>query len=56
MTESEFKTTPFVYGMKVLYKGEKHKVISVDFYGLIAIKIDGKSQWFHFSEVELIKE
>jgi hypothetical protein len=62
MTEQEFKTTSFVYGMKVLYKGEEKEVFAVSFKDdlQITIKIPmlGTTVYHHvnFSEVELIKE
>jgi hypothetical protein len=57
MTNEQFKTTSFVYGMKVLYKGEEREVKLIDFFtGELSFEpMSYESLWVDFSEVELIK-
>ncbi len=55
MTSEQFRTTPFVYGMKVLYKGEERYVLKVDFHNKwLTILMYDQSIVVDFSEVELI--
>jgi hypothetical protein len=60
MSPEQFKTTSFVYGMKVLYKGEEIQIMVIDFEDEEILLRMGEeyefSRWFKFSEVELIKE
>jgi hypothetical protein len=57
MSPEQFKTTSFVYGMKVLYKGEERLVLEVSFYlKEIYLDLPKKWLWVKFLEVELIKE
>jgi hypothetical protein len=55
MTPEEFRTTSFVYGMKVKYKGEEREVEYLDREEEEFFLI-GVLECVHFSEVELIKE